>query len=92
MTRGNDPIPESDLNFQHLQAELARIDLLIRRQAHLWYLASQDPADVYRGLYVSDAEASLSLAFRRNWVNGRSLQRPERYKSTRQANKRVKTT
>ncbi|HMQ56736.1 MAG TPA: hypothetical protein PKD98_31945, partial [Anaerolineae bacterium] len=65
-----------DLSLRHLQAELARIDLLIRRQSRLWQLAGQDPADIYRGLYVSDAEVEgmLNRSICSNW--GESLELP----------------
>ncbi|MEW5960307.1 MAG: hypothetical protein AB1801_21485, partial [Chloroflexota bacterium] len=53
---------ETDLSLSQLQAELARIDLLIHRQVKLWQLAGQDPADTFRGLYISDTEANLLLA------------------------------
>jgi hypothetical protein len=46
-----------DLSFQHLQVELLRIDLLIRRQVLCWQKAGQDPRDAFRGLYISDSEA-----------------------------------
>jgi hypothetical protein len=50
-----------DLSFQHLQAELLRIDLLIRRQVLCWQKAGQDPRDAFRGLYIADSEAALLL-------------------------------
>ena len=58
-----------DISLQHLQAELARIDLLIQRAVRRWQLAGQDAADTFRGLYVSDAEAGLLLQrpFGSNW-------------------------
>ncbi|HRV96717.1 MAG TPA: hypothetical protein P5526_31475, partial [Anaerolineae bacterium] len=58
-----------NLNFHHLQAELAHIDLLIRRQIRLWQLAGQDPTDAFRGLYVSDAEVEgiLSRPLSSSW-------------------------
>ncbi|MCB9102400.1 MAG: ATP-binding protein [Anaerolineales bacterium] len=56
------PTFEIDLNFRYLQTELARIDLLIRRQVRLWQLAGQDPTDAFRGLYVSDAEVEGMLS------------------------------
>ncbi len=56
----NPPV-ELDLNFQYLQAELERIDILIRREVYRWRLAGQDPADNFRGLYISGAEAESLL-------------------------------
>ncbi len=60
---------ELDLNLAHLQAELARIDVLIQREVRCWQLAGQDPADTFRGLYVSEAEVQSLLArpFSSNW-------------------------
>ena len=51
-------IRNDDLSFQHLQAELLRIDLLIRRQVLGWQKAGQDPKDAFRGLYIADSEAA----------------------------------
>jgi AAA+ superfamily predicted ATPase len=58
-----------DVSVAHLEAELARIDVLIHRQARLWQLAGQDPGDAFRGQYVSDAEANMLLQrpFGANW-------------------------
>ena len=60
---------KKDLNFLHLQAELARIDILIQRQVFHWRMAGQDPQDAFRGLYVSDGEAAalLNRPFAGNW-------------------------
>jgi len=54
-------LAETDLNLQHLQAELGRIDVLIRHEVRRWQLAGQDPIDAFRGLYVSDAQAEALL-------------------------------
>ncbi len=51
-----------DLNLRHLQAELARIDTLLRREVRRWQLAGQDPSESFRGLYISDAQADALLA------------------------------
>ena len=62
---GNATSPVSikpDLSLEHLQAELARIDVLIQREVRRWRLSGQDPTDSFRGLYVSDAEADGLLA------------------------------
>lgn len=57
----------SGSSFAQAQAELARIDLLIRRAVILTQLAGQSPDDPLRGLYVSDdrtaALAARSFAF-----------------------------
>ncbi len=53
--------PESDLSMRHLQAELARLDILLRRQIARWQQAGQDPADAFRGLYISDQEVITHL-------------------------------
>jgi AAA+ superfamily predicted ATPase len=47
-------LPQTDLSLQHLQAELARIDLLVQREVRRWQLAGQDPADQFRGLRLSE--------------------------------------
>jgi ATP-dependent 26S proteasome regulatory subunit len=56
-------------SFQHLQAELARIDILIRREVWRWQLAGQDPDDAFRGLHVSAGEVTQLLArpFATSW-------------------------
>ncbi len=51
----------TDLSLQHLEAELARIDLLLNRQIFRWQMANQDQSDIFRGLYVSDDEAHMLL-------------------------------
>ncbi len=68
-----------DLNLLHLQAELARIDVLIRREVRRWQLAGQNPTDDYRGLYVSDADADGLLArpLAGNWGNHAALEPAE---------------
>ena len=63
-------IPEvTDLSLRHIQAELARIDIIVQRAVRRWQLAGQDTADAFRGLYVSDAEAAylLQRQFGSNW-------------------------
>jgi hypothetical protein len=58
----SEPLPaagtRSDLSLRHLQAELARIDVLVRYEVRRWQVAGQDPADAFRGLHVSQAEAA----------------------------------
>ncbi|HLO28826.1 MAG TPA: ATP-binding protein [Anaerolineales bacterium] len=58
-----------ELSVRHLQAELARIDLKLQRAVRRWQAAGQDPADAFRGLYVSDSEAVhlLQRPFGSNW-------------------------
>ncbi len=53
----------------HLEAELARIDILLDREVQRWKLAGQDANDAFRGLYVSDAEAErlLQLPLGTSW-------------------------
>jgi len=70
---------DADASLLHLQAELARIDVLIHRQVRLWQLAGQDPADAFRGQYVSDSEANLLLSrpFGTNWGNLIALESDE---------------
>lgn len=49
------------LQLRYLEAEFARIDLLLRREVRRWVLAGQDPQDDYRGLYISQDEARQLL-------------------------------
>jgi hypothetical protein len=56
------PVEGPDLSLRHLRAELARIDVLLRREVRRWQLAGQDPSDAFRGLYISDAKANALLA------------------------------
>lgn len=49
------------LQMQMLQAELARIDVMLQREVRRWQLAGQDAGDAFRGLYVSDAQADALL-------------------------------
>jgi hypothetical protein len=60
---------ETDISLRHLRAELGRIDVLIQRQVWRWQLAGQDPADRFRGLHISDAEAEMLLrrSFGTSW-------------------------
>ncbi len=62
---------EIELSRQHLLAELARLDLLLQRQIQRWQEAGQDPTDAFRGLYVSDQEASALMArpISSNWAH-----------------------
>ncbi len=55
--------PPANLDLLYLQAQLARIDVLIRQHVERWQIAGQDPMDAFRGLYISDSEAR-SLAHR----------------------------
>ncbi|MCX6045129.1 MAG: ATP-binding protein [Chloroflexi bacterium] len=47
--------------WRYLQAEFARIDIIIQREVRRWVLAGQDPNDDYRGLYVTQLEAQQLL-------------------------------
>ena len=60
---------DTELSLRHLEAELAQIDVLLRRQVRRWQLANQETSDTFRGLYVSDAEvgASLDRPMATNW-------------------------
>ena len=51
----------SDLSLEHLRAELARMDVLLRREVRRWQVSGQDPNDAFRGLYVSDDQANALL-------------------------------
>ena len=63
-----------DLRLDHLLAELARIDILIRLQVRRWQRAGRDPNDNFQGLYVSDADAKalMDRPLGSNW--GQSVQ------------------
>jgi ATP-dependent 26S proteasome regulatory subunit len=71
-----------DHNLRHLQAQMARIDVLVRRQVLLWQHAGQDPAEAFRGLHVSDAKARLlsGQAFGSSLGDGKALS-PEETRS-----------
>jgi hypothetical protein len=64
-----------NLNLKHLEIELARLDVYLKRAVYCWQLAGQDPQDQYRGLYVSDQDSNAALerpaGF--NWGNTISL-------------------
>jgi AAA+ superfamily predicted ATPase len=64
------------LNLQHLHAELGRIDVLIQREVRRWQLAGQNPADDFRGLYLSDDQATAlsERPFATSW--GQTAQLP----------------
>ncbi|RME99554.1 MAG: ATP-binding protein [Chloroflexi bacterium] len=70
---------DTDLNLIHLQAELARIDVLVRREVRRWQLAGQNPDHSFRGLHISDAEANRLLArpFATSWGQTTSLEPAE---------------
>ncbi len=53
---------EFNLDLEYLQAELSRIDVLLQYHMRRWQLAGQDPADAFRGLYISEAEVEALLA------------------------------
>ena len=60
-----------DLSLRHLEAELARLDFLLRHQIDRWRRAGQDAGDAFRGLYVSDSEAAglLHRPLGGNWAD-----------------------
>lgn len=68
---------DSDLQFLNL--ELMRIDVRIRRAVRSWQLAGQDPLDNFRGLSISDQEATLlsSQAIGSNWGQSVTLEDDE---------------
>lgn len=47
-----------DLNLRYVYTELQRIDALIQREVRRWQLAGQNPTDDFRGLYLSDGQAT----------------------------------
>jgi hypothetical protein len=52
-----------DLNRLYLQAVLSWLDIRLEQEVRCWQAAGKDPADRFRGLYISDADA-LSLVSR----------------------------
>lgn len=58
-----------DPNLSYLTAELARLDIRLRRAVIRWQRAGQDPSDAFRGLYVSDEQAVdlLERPLGENW-------------------------
>ena len=55
-----EPYP-TDLDLTLIRLEYARIDLLVERQVRRWRSAGQEIDDVYRGLYISEAEIDALL-------------------------------
>ncbi|RPI87135.1 MAG: ATP-binding protein, partial [Chloroflexi bacterium] len=68
---------EYELDFAYLEAELARLDLLIRREVIRWQMSGQETANAFRGLSITDTEADIlsSLPFGTSW--GQSANIPE---------------
>ena len=62
---------ERDIHLEHLGAELARIDVMVRHQARLMSLAGQDSSDTLRGLHIGDAQALAVAArpFASSWAS-----------------------
>jgi len=52
-----------DRDLEYLQAVLSWLDARLEQEVRRWQLAGQNPADKFRGLYISDDEA-LALAQR----------------------------
>jgi DNA polymerase III delta prime subunit len=64
---------------EYLQAVLSWLDARLEREVRGWQAAGQDPADRFRGLYISDQEA-LSLIRRgagSRWSSGQDLSEDE---------------
>lgn len=53
----NQLLSEAELNLAHVQAAVARIDLVVRAAVLRWQHAGRDPNDAFRGLVVSDEDA-----------------------------------
>jgi ATP-dependent 26S proteasome regulatory subunit len=70
-------VSSTNPSIEHLQAEFARLDVFIQRAISRWQLSGQEISDTFRGLYVSDAEAShlLERPFGSNW--GQTIVLPE---------------
>jgi AAA+ superfamily predicted ATPase len=67
--RPSAPLSELELSLAHLQAELERIDALIRLAVARWQQVGRDLYDAFRGLVVSDADATQlsALPFGASW-------------------------
>lgn len=68
-----------DLDRAYLHAVLSWLDLRLEHEVRRWQVSGQDPADRFRGLYISDAEA-LALAQRgagTHWGTGIRLPEEE---------------
>jgi len=61
--------PQYDLSLQHIQLELARLDVLIRQEVRRWQLAGQNPHDAFRGFYTANEEIGgmASRPFGTSW-------------------------
>lgn len=71
-----------NLEMTYLQAVLSWLDTRLEREVRRWQLAGQDPADRFRGLYISDTEA-LALTRRgvgTHWGTGVTLPPDENHK------------
>ncbi|MBN2394139.1 MAG: ATP-binding protein [Anaerolineae bacterium] len=84
----------NDLSLMHIQAKLACLDIVLRREVRRWQLAGQDPSDAFRGLYVSNAQAGalLSRPLCTHWGQEVVLEPDEAsafIKAVEQANQRV---
>ncbi len=51
----------ADLDRLQIETELARLDVRLQRAVRRWQLAGQDETDAFRGLKVTDAEATALL-------------------------------
>lgn len=71
-----DPDEDTRTSLEYLQAQLARLDVAIRRELWRWQLAGQDPRDAYRGLYLSDGDAH-SLARQAPFLNWGQAAEPD---------------
>jgi ATP-dependent 26S proteasome regulatory subunit len=70
---------DMDFDLPYLSAELARLDVRLRRAVIRWQRAGQDPSDAFRGLYVSDEQAAnlLGRPLGMNWGETRLLSAEE---------------
>ena len=57
MSSSNPDNTQISLSLQHLQLEMARVDLLIQQDVRRWQLAGQNPDENFRGLYVTGDKA-----------------------------------
>ncbi len=59
---GNVSPDSENRDRQLLRAELALLDVALRRAVAAWQRANQNPADAFRGLYLDDAQAVTLLS------------------------------
>lgn len=61
MSEDSATVTELDYSLHHIQAELARLDVLIGYELRRWQVAGDNPIDAFSGLYISEEEAERLL-------------------------------